>query len=76
MFPETPSSLIEGVIEKVRDNLLLEMKKNQWPVTFSIGIGTFIKPYEDVDKMVIEVDNLMYEVKNSSKNNVKQKEYK
>jgi PleD family two-component response regulator len=46
------------------------MKKNQWPVSFSIGVMTYIVPPPSVDAMIKEGDDLMYSVKRSGKNGI------
>jgi len=44
---------------------------NGWPVTFSIGVVTFLTQPETVDEMIKLVDDLMYSAKDSGKNQVK-----
>jgi PleD family two-component response regulator len=52
-------------------HLLEAMEQGHWPVTFSIGVLTFLKPPDTVDAMVAEADMLMYSVKHSGKNAMK-----
>jgi diguanylate cyclase (GGDEF)-like protein len=58
---------------KLRDMLLDIMKENNWPVTSSIGIVTFLKAPETIDEMMKKADSLMYSAKNSGKNQIKQR---
>ena len=39
------------------------MVKNNWPVTFSIGVATFVKAENSVDYVLSKADKLMYIVK-------------
>jgi len=59
------------VIKKVKDILIAEMKSNDFPVTFSMGVATFENPPESIDEMVKISDLLMNDVKSSTKNNIK-----
>jgi len=47
------------------------MQKNQWPVTLSLGVATFILPPSTVDEMLKRSDGLMYAAKNNGKNKIK-----
>lgn len=47
------------------------MKSNSWPVTFSIGLATFLKPPRNVDELIKKTDSLMYVAKNSGKNSIR-----
>jgi diguanylate cyclase (GGDEF)-like protein len=71
LLPETDSEQSEIAINKVQTQLLDEMKNNNWPVTFSIGTITFLKPPESVDEMIKKADNLMYSAKKNGKNTKK-----
>lgn len=57
-------------IEKTREELTAKMEKNNWPVTFSIGVLTFEILPKDIKDMIKMTDGLMYKVKKSGKNNV------
>lgn len=73
LLPETESEQSLKVINKIRDNLLKIMKSEKLPVTFSIGIATFLQAPCSVNEMLAKSDKLMYEVKTTSKNAVNQK---
>jgi len=59
------------VLEKLQSELLQVMQANDWPVTFSIGAVTFSGVHGSSRDMVKRVDDLMYEVKKSGKNNIR-----
>lgn len=58
-------------VEKMRHLLLQEMKRNNWNVTFSIGMVTYLTPPVSVDEMLKKSDALMYCVKRETKNALK-----
>jgi diguanylate cyclase (GGDEF)-like protein len=70
LLPETGAEAGRFAVSKIRDALLGGMKKNQWPVSFSIGVMTYIVPPPSVDAMIKEGDDLMYSVKRSGKNGI------
>lgn len=71
LLPETEHEPGQVVIRRIQKNLLDIMQKNGWPVTFSIGMVTFISPLSTVDEMIKMADDLMYSVKSSGKNELK-----
>ena len=75
LLPETDEKQARFVIEKLQKNLLLEMQKQDWEVTFSIGVITYIDAPETVDKAIKLADELMYDVKKSGKNSVKYRDF-
>ncbi len=70
LMPETGEVEAQAVVSRVRRSLLEEMKRNDWPVTFSIGVVTFIKIPKTVDDMVKMADDVMYPIKTDGKNGV------
>ena len=72
MLPETNAEACRMVIEMLQQRLLHEMKAHNWPVTFSIGIATFLRMPASIEDMIRQADKLMYAVKNSSKGAIKQ----
>jgi diguanylate cyclase (GGDEF)-like protein len=62
---------IYTLLSKVQINLLETMKKNDWPVTFSIGAVIFQTPPHSVDEMIHLPDKIMYSIKHSGKNRIK-----
>jgi diguanylate cyclase (GGDEF)-like protein len=71
LLPETGQKSAEAVVQKTREQLLRGMQDRGWPVTFSIGVATFLDCPESVDEMIEKADALMYIVKNNGKNTVK-----
>jgi diguanylate cyclase (GGDEF)-like protein len=71
LLPSTRQPEAEVVLSKVRPNLLEAMKRRNWPVTFSMGAVTCMAPPYSAEQLITMADELMYEVKNSTKNNVR-----
>lgn len=71
LLPETGAEAVGSVMNKIHRHLSTAMKKHHWPVTFSIGVATFAHPPKAVDDLMSIADKLMYEAKNSGKNQVK-----
>lgn len=72
MLPETSAESCRMVVEMLQQRLLQEMEERGWPVTFSIGIATFMRIPASIDDMVRQADRLMYMVKHASKGAIKQ----
>jgi len=72
MLPETNAEACRMVVEMMQQRLLHEMKEHDWPVTFSIGIATFVRMPSSIEDMIRQADKLMYSVKQSSKGAIKQ----
>lgn len=70
LLPETGADAGRTAVSKTRHALLEEMEKNNWPVSFSIGVVTYTVPPATVDGMVKKADNLMYSVKRGGKNEI------
>lgn len=68
LLPETPYGAAHASLQRLRERLLAEMRRNSWPVTFSIGAVTSAAPLGSVDEMIGRADALMYTVKHGSKN--------
>ena len=62
------------LLTKLLDMLIKNMQRNSWPVTFSIGAVTFRTPPESVHEMIQRADEIMYSVKESGKNRLRQEE--
>jgi diguanylate cyclase (GGDEF)-like protein len=71
LMPETDHEAARVVLPKLKERLSETMKKKRWPVTFSIGVMTFMTPPVSIDDMISRVDNLMYTVKKSGKNEIR-----
>jgi diguanylate cyclase (GGDEF)-like protein len=71
LFPVLENDSAPPVLVKLQTELLSAMKKRQWPVTFSIGAVTFNQVMTSSREMTKQVDDLMYSVKKSGKNNIR-----
>ena len=71
LLPSTRQLEAEVVLSKVRPSLLEAMKRRNWPVTFSMGAVTCMAPPYSAEQLINMADELMYEVKNSTKNDVR-----
>jgi len=67
---ETKPAEARQAFMKAQASLLTAMKENGWPVTFSIGIVTFLEPPETVEGLLHVADTLMYRAKRRGKNRV------
>lgn len=70
LLPECDPFAVQIAIGRIFSHLNSEMQKNQWPVTFSIGVVTFSDIPISVDEMVRLADEAMYTVKNGAKNGI------
>lgn len=70
LLPETSQEDAQVFISKVQRSLLGEMRKNDWPVTFSIGVLTCTEMPGTVGELIKMADDLMYSVKKNGRNNV------
>ena len=71
LLPVTDSAAARVVIEKLRQQALEAMRDRDWPVSLSVGAITFNRPMGSTREMLKTVDDLMYQVKKSDKNNVR-----
>jgi diguanylate cyclase (GGDEF)-like protein len=69
-FPAMKGATSKKVIEKLHASLLSAMEEKRWPVTFSIGVVTYLEPLTSIREMVKMADDLMYKVKKTGKNNI------
>ena len=70
LFSETGSESAKEAVKKTQKQLIQTMKRNNWPVTFSIGVVSFEKPIIDIRDMLKLSDDIMYKVKKSGKNKI------
>ena len=69
LLVETNEENAKITLSKIQIKLLDIVKKNNWPVTFSIGAVTSYSAH-NLDELIKEADNLMYTVKESGKNRI------
>jgi diguanylate cyclase (GGDEF)-like protein len=72
LLPETADGAARVVIDKLRSLVKEGMKEYRFPVTLSIGLITYISPPDSVEDMIREADMLMYSVKNTTKDGIRQ----
>lgn len=68
LLPETGQDAAQITVPKIQLALLDEMRKNNWPVTFSIGVLTCLDAQITTDELIKRADDLMYSVKKNGKN--------
>ena len=71
LLSETGFVQAQSVIEKLHALLLDKMRKGKFPITFSIGVVTYLRSPSSVDEIVKIADNLMYTAKREGKNRIK-----
>lgn len=71
LLPETQPEPAQLVIQRIQKSLYDLAQKNEWPVTFSIGVVSFIVPPTSTEEMIRKADHLLFAAKNSGKNRVK-----
>lgn len=74
ILPNTSKDAACKVLEKLMNTVARSMQQSRWPITFSIGAVTFLKPPESVDQMIQRADAIMYSVKQSGKDRLRQEE--
>jgi diguanylate cyclase (GGDEF)-like protein len=67
LMPETGSAQAETAVWKLQALLATKMAEGGWPVTFSIGVTTFLSPPASPDAALAVADARMYEVKRATK---------
>lgn len=70
LFPLMEPEAAGNALPKLRGELLAAMKERDWPVTFSIGAITFVRPASTLRDVLKAVDELMYQVKKQGKNDL------
>jgi diguanylate cyclase (GGDEF)-like protein len=68
LLMETDSQALKETVGRLHRELLAAMQAQDWAVTFSIGVLTFLKPAASVSQMITLTDRVMYGVKSASKN--------
>jgi diguanylate cyclase (GGDEF)-like protein len=70
LLPESCTDAASSTVEHLKAQMDEAMRMNHWPVSFSMGIAVYQNPPADASRAMELADGLMYEVKNSGKNNV------
>ena len=71
LLPETQSDPAQIVVRRLQKFLPDAAQKNEWPVSFSFGVATYLHPPESVEEMIKKADSLMYAAKNGGGNAVR-----
>ncbi len=71
LLPSTHRSQAEVVVARVHNHLRAEMRRRNLPVTFSMGSVTCLAPPHSPEQLISMADELMYEVKNSTKDDAR-----
>jgi diguanylate cyclase (GGDEF)-like protein len=69
LLVETNSTEARNVITELQKKLLKTTQANNWPISLSFGVLSCTHNYCEADKMISLADELMYSVKESTKNN-------
>jgi diguanylate cyclase (GGDEF)-like protein len=67
LFPETDCESAAAAIDHLHEQLLHEMRRGGWPVTFSLGACTYRDPPQSADELIQSADALMYAAKQKGK---------
>lgn len=70
LLPSTREPEAQVVVSKVQVHLIQVMRAKNWPVTFSMGAVTCVAPPNSAEQLISMADELMYKVKNSTKNGI------
>ena len=76
LFPETGQPEAQVVISKIHNYLLEQLRQKYLSLTFSAGAMTYIVIPESVVETIKVADELMYSVKNNTKNNIQYSIYR
>ncbi|MCU0849323.1 MAG: GGDEF domain-containing protein [Spirochaetes bacterium] len=75
LLPETDIENAKTAVKRLQSEVLNIAINNKWPITLSIGVVIFKETTLVIDEMIKIADELMYQVKKESKNNIKYKIY-
>lgn len=75
LLPETGRESAKTVIPKLCERLSEEMTENQWPVTLSVAVVTFLRVPPEAPVMIKTAEKLMRTVKNGGRNAVRYAAY-
>lgn len=67
LLPVTAMDPAQKILSALKVQLAVEMQRQGWPITFSVGAVTFVQPPDSVDEMIRRADRLMYAAKSSGK---------
>ena len=67
LLPETGDQAALAAVGKIKRALESTVRERDWPVSLSSGVVTYYAPPASVDKMLEQIDGLMYSVKREGK---------
>mgnify|MGYP006275783527 FL=1 len=70
VFPQTREADASLVVRKLCVRLEEVMRRHDWPITFSVGVGVFPAAPPDVDRAIAFCEHVMQRVKASGRNRV------
>lgn len=70
LLPETSQASARVSLKKLQAGLLEEMRRNNWLITFSVGVLTCNMAPANADELVRTVDELTYRVKHGGRNGI------
>jgi PleD family two-component response regulator len=73
LLPESEQRAAAAVVRKLRN--ALRLVGDQYNVSFSMGIVTFLQPADSIEQMLNAADKIMYDVKRAGKNAAKHRVY-
>jgi diguanylate cyclase (GGDEF)-like protein len=69
LLPMVGQSEARAVVSRLHNDLTQEMQQKNWPVTFRMGVAICATAPNSAKELIKMADELMYTVKNSTKNN-------
>lgn len=73
LLPGMEADAAAGYVADLRRRLLEAMAAQGWPVTFSIGVASYLQAPDTLATLLAEADALMYEVKRGGRDRVEQR---
>jgi len=70
MLPQTGPKQAQIVLPRVQQKLMQSVAEHDWPISFSIGVATFIRLPRTAKELIGQADYLMYSVKTRGKNRI------
>ncbi len=71
LLPETNEDQAQAVVQKIGVSLQTALRKENWAVSYGIGVVTYIRPPATVDDMLVKADHMLYAAKREGKNKVR-----
>ncbi len=70
LLPDTDAVGAVNLLKRIQEVMAQEMKSKDWPLSMSMGAVTFLTPDRGVDRMIQQVDALMYVAKKNGKGRI------